>query len=54
MAIAASEVDEGPELGVYPGLGRRFVAFIVDVILIALFGIIVVAFFNQANGIIYL
>ncbi|MGA2160952.1 MAG: RDD family protein [Methanoregula sp.] len=53
-AVAAPEVDEGPEVGVYAGLGRRFVAFIVDFILIALFGIIVVAFFNQANGIMYL
>ncbi len=54
VAIAASEVDEGPEVGVYAGLGRRFVAFIVDFILIALFGIIAVTFFNLANGIMYL
>jgi uncharacterized RDD family membrane protein YckC len=53
-AVAAPDVDEGPGVGIYAGLGRRFVAFIVDFILIVLFGIIVVAFFNQANGIMYL
>lgn len=52
--MASPEAEEAPEIGVYAGLGRRFVAFIVDFILIALFGIIVVAFFNQANGIMYL
>jgi len=52
--MASPEAEEEPEIGVYAGLGRRFVAFIVDIILIALFGIIVVAFFNQANGIMYL
>jgi len=51
---AAEEVEETPDVGVYAGLGRRFVAFIVDFILIALFGIIAVAFFNQVNGIMYL
>ncbi|HVP96305.1 RDD family protein [Methanoregula sp.] len=52
--MASPEVEEEPEIGVYAGLGRRFVAFIIDIILIALFGVIVVAFFNQANGIMYL
>jgi len=52
--MASPETEDTPEIGVYAGLGRRFVAFIVDLILIALFGIIVVAFFNQANGIMYL
>jgi len=52
--MASPEAEEAPEVGVYAGLGRRFVAFIIDFILIALFGIIVVAFFNQANGIMYL
>ena len=42
-----------PRSGYMP-VGRRFVAFIVDFILVALFGIIAVAFFNQANGIMYL
>jgi uncharacterized RDD family membrane protein YckC len=52
--VASPEIDDAPDVGVYAGLGRRFVAFIVDFILIALFGIIAVAFFNQANGIMYL
>ncbi|MFA5236986.1 MAG: RDD family protein [Methanoregula sp.] len=52
--VASQEADEAPDVGIYAGLGRRFVAFIVDFILIALFGIIAVAFFNQANGIMYL
>ena len=51
--MTASDPDEGPEIGIYAGLGRRFVAFIVDAILIAIFGIIAVTFFNQANGIMY-
>jgi len=52
--VASAEPEETNDVGVYAGLGRRFVAFIVDIILIVLFGIIVVAFFNQANGIMYL
>ena len=52
--VASAEPEETSDVGVYAGLGRRFVAFIVDIILIALFGIIVVAFFNQGNGIMYL
>jgi len=51
---AAEEVEETPDVGVYAGLGRRFVAFIVDFILIVIFGIIAVSFFNQVNGIMYL
>jgi uncharacterized RDD family membrane protein YckC len=53
-AVASPEGDEAPDVGVYAGLGRRFVAFIVDFILIAIFGIFAVAFFNVANGIMYL
>jgi|GEM_PF-343050 len=52
--MASPDAEEMPDIGVYAGLGRRFVAFIVDLILIALFGIIVVAFFSQTNGIMYL
>ena len=52
--VASAEPEETAEIGIYAGLGRRFVAFIVDIILIALFGIIAVAFFNQTNGIMYL
>jgi uncharacterized RDD family membrane protein YckC len=51
--IAAAEEEEGPEIGVYAGLGRRLIAFVVDTILILLIGIVVVTFFNLANGIKY-
>jgi uncharacterized RDD family membrane protein YckC len=51
---APAEEDEGPEVGVYAGLGRRFVAFIVDLILILLMGTIVISFFSLTNGIKYL
>jgi len=54
VVAVAPEVDETPDVGIYAGLGRRFVAFIVDFILIAIFGIFAVAFFNVANGIMYL
>jgi uncharacterized RDD family membrane protein YckC len=52
--IATPEVEEGPEVGAYAGLGRRFVAWIVDTILIVILGIIVIAFFNLINGFNYL
>lgn len=51
--IAPAEEEEGPEIGVYAGLGRRLIAFVVDTILILLIGIVVVTFFNLANGIKY-
>ena len=51
--IAAAEEEEGPEIGVYAGLGRRLIAFVVDTILILLIGIVVVTFFNLAYGIKY-
>jgi len=52
-AMATPDPDEGPEVGIYAGLGRRFVAFIIDFILISVFGIVAVTFFNQANGVMY-
>ena len=51
--IATPEEDEGPEIGVYAGLGRRFIAFIVDIILILLIGIVTITFFSLTNGIKY-
>jgi uncharacterized RDD family membrane protein YckC len=54
VPVGTTEAEEGPDLGVYAGLGRRFAAFIVDIILIALLGLIVIAFFNLTNGIMYL
>ena len=47
------EEEEGPEVGVYAGLGRRFIAFIVDAILILLIGIVTITFFSLTNGIKY-
>lgn len=50
--IVAEEV-EGPEVGMYAGLGRRFIAFIVDAILIFLIGIVTITFFSMTNGVKY-
>jgi uncharacterized RDD family membrane protein YckC len=52
--VATAEEDDGPEVGIYAGLGRRFVAFIVDLILVLLIGSVVVTFFSLVNGIKYL
>ena len=51
--VAAPEEDDGPDVGVYAGLGRRFVAFIVDLILVLLIGSVVITFFSLVNGIKY-
>ena len=51
--VAAAEEDEGSEVGVYAGLGRRLIAFVIDTIITLIIGIIVVAFFNLTNGIKY-
>jgi uncharacterized RDD family membrane protein YckC len=53
VITAAAEEEEGPEIGVYAGLGRRLIAFVIDTIITLLIGIIVVAFFNLTNGIKY-
>ncbi len=51
--VALPEEDEGPEVGVYAGLGRRLIAFIVDIILILLIGVVTITFFSLTNGIKY-
>jgi uncharacterized RDD family membrane protein YckC len=51
--IATPEEDEGSDIGVYAGLGRRLIAFIVDAVLILLMGIVVITFFSMTNGIRY-
>jgi uncharacterized RDD family membrane protein YckC len=51
---AAPEEDDGPDVGLYAGLGRRFVAFLVDAILVLLIGSVVISFFSLINGIKYL
>jgi uncharacterized RDD family membrane protein YckC len=53
VAVAAPEEIEGPEPGIYAGLGRRLIAFIIDIILILLMGAVVISFFNLINGIKY-
>lgn len=51
--VATPEEDEGPDVGVYAGLGRRLVAFIVDFILVLIAGGIAIAFFSLTNGLKY-
>jgi uncharacterized RDD family membrane protein YckC len=51
--MATPEEDEAPDVGMYAGLGRRFIAFIVDIILIILIGSVVITFFSLVNGIKY-
>ncbi|MGB7789460.1 RDD family protein [Methanoregula sp.] len=51
--VATPEEDEGPDVGVYAGLGRRLIAFIVDFILVLIAGGIAIAFFSLSNGLKY-
>ena len=48
--IATPEEEEGPDVGVYAGLGRRIVAFIVDTILILLLDVVAVAVLGLFRG----
>jgi uncharacterized RDD family membrane protein YckC len=48
--VTTSEEDEGPDVGVYAGLGRRLIAFIVDIILILLADLIVAGVFGLFRG----
>ncbi|HUW86575.1 MAG TPA: RDD family protein [Methanoregula sp.] len=48
--IATPEEDEGSDVGIYAGLGRRIVAFIVDLILILLLDAVAVAFLGLFRG----
>ena len=41
--VVTPEEEEGPDIGVYAGLGRRLVAFIVDIIIILLFDLVAMA-----------
>lgn len=45
------EEEEGPDIGVYAGLGRRFVAFIVDFIIILLFDLVAMAALGLTRGV---
>jgi uncharacterized RDD family membrane protein YckC len=48
--VATPEEDEGPDVGVYAGLGRRLIAFIVDIILILLADLIIAGIFGLFRG----
>jgi uncharacterized RDD family membrane protein YckC len=48
--LATPEDDEGSDVGIYAGLGRRIVAFIVDLILILLLDAVAVAFLGLFRG----
>jgi uncharacterized RDD family membrane protein YckC len=49
--VVTPEEEEGPDIGVYAGLGRRFVAFIVDIIIILLFDLVAMAVLGLTRGI---
>ena len=50
VATPEEEEVEGPDIGVYAGLGRRFVAFIVDIIIILLFDLVAMAVLGLSRG----
>ncbi|MFA6332388.1 MAG: RDD family protein [Methanoregula sp.] len=50
IPAAVPEEDEGPEVGVYAGLGRRLIAFIVDIILIVLFDLVLAGTLGLFRG----
>jgi uncharacterized RDD family membrane protein YckC len=49
--VLAPEEDEGPDVGVYAGLGRRIVAFIVDIIIILLLDLVAASVLGLFRGI---
>ena len=49
--VVTQEEEDGPDIGVYAGLGRRFVAFIVDIIIILLFDLVAMAVLGLTRGI---
>jgi len=48
---ATPEEEECPDIGVYAGLGRRLIAFVVDFILILLFDVVAVFVLGLTRGI---
>jgi len=50
-SVATPEEETTSAVGVYAGLGRRFIAFIIDIILILVIGIVSIAFFDMIGGI---
>ena len=49
--VATPEEEECPDIGIYAGLGRRFVAFIVDIIIIVLFDLVAMTVLGLTRGI---
>jgi uncharacterized RDD family membrane protein YckC len=49
--VVTPDEEEGPDIGVYAGLGRRFVAFIVDFIIILLFDLVAMTVLGLTRGI---
>ena len=49
--VVTPEEEEGPDIGVYAGLGRRFVAFIVDIIIILLLNLVAMTVLGLTRGI---
>jgi len=48
--VAVPEEETTPAVGVYAGLGRRFIAFIIDVILILIFDLVVTSVLGLFRG----
>jgi len=50
-AVIAPEDEAAPEIGVYAGLGRRIIAFIIDFILILIFDLVVASVLGLLRGV---
>jgi uncharacterized RDD family membrane protein YckC len=50
-AVIAPEDEAAPEVGVYAGLGRRIIAFIIDIILILVFDLVVASTLGLLRGV---
>ena len=50
-AVIAPEDEAAPEVGVYAGLGRRIIAFIIDFILILVFDLVVASVLGLLRGV---
>jgi uncharacterized RDD family membrane protein YckC len=50
-AVIAPEEEGAPEVGVYAGLGRRIIAFIIDIILILIFDLVVGSALGLLRGV---
>ena len=50
-AVVLPEEEASPEVGVYAGLGRRIIAFIIDIILILIFDLVVASALGLLRGV---